>query len=298
MPGVAKTLLAKLTAKTLDCEFSRIQFTTDLMPSDILGTSILNMKTSEFEFRKGPIFSNFILIDEINRAPAKTQAALFEVMEERQVTTDNHTYKMGYPLFIIATQNPIDQEGTYKLPEAQLDRILFKLKLGYPSLEDETKILERFKNDFGQKKVNDINTVLSVDNLKKCSEIVESLHRNLKILQNRKDPTLVALVQKQNESDLEKATGKFEEPKYYGGLNPRNNSRYTNSFNTREDTEVNTGFNPLKNYDYYSVNSSEDRRDTRPTEYTWSEPKVKEPGADYKPGKFKFLDEAISKAKK
>ncbi len=105
-------------------------------------------------------------------------------------------------------------------------------------------------------------------------------------------------MQKQNESDLEKATGKFEEPKYYGGLNPRNNSRYTNSFNTREDTEVNTGFNPLKNYDYYSVNSSEDRRDTRPTEYTWSEPKVKEPGADYKPGKFKHLDDAISKAKK
>tara|TARA_B100000768_G_scaffold182000_1_gene208237 strand:- start:10106 stop:11188 length:1083 start_codon:yes stop_codon:yes gene_type:complete len=176
VPGVAKTLLAKLTAKTLDCEFSRIQFTPDLMPSDILGTSILNMKTAEFEFRKGPIFSNFILIDEINRAPAKTQAALFEVMEERQVTTDNHTYKMGYPLFVIATQNPIDQEGTYKLPEAQLDRFLFKLKLSYPSLEDEAKILERFKNDFGQKKVNDITAVLSVDNLKKCSEIVENLH--------------------------------------------------------------------------------------------------------------------------
>ena len=129
-------------------------------------------------------------------------------------------------------------------------------------------------------------------------KIIESLHRNLKILQNRKDPTLVALAQKQNESDLEKATGKFDEPKYYGGLNPRNNSRYTNSFNTREDTEVNTGFNPLRNYDYYSVGSSEDRRDTRPTVYTFSEPKVKEPGSDYKPGKFKHLDDAISKAKK
>ena len=128
--------------------------------------------------------------------------------------------------------------------------------------------------------------------------IMESLHRNLKILQNRKDPTLVALAQQQNEADLEKAQGKFTEPKYYGGLNPRNNSRYTNSFNTREDTEVNAGFNPLRNYDYYSVGSSEDKRDTRPTVYTFSEPRVKEPGSDYKPGKFKHLDDAISKAKK
>ncbi len=176
VPGVAKTLLVKLTSKTLDCDFSRIQFTPDLMPSDIIGTSILNMKTSEFEFRQGPIFSNFILIDEINRAPAKTQAALFEVMEERQVTSDNHTYKMEYPLFVIATQNPVEQEGTYKLPEAQLDRFLFKLKLNYPSLEDETLILERFKNDFAQKKVEEVNKVLPVSDLKKCADIVEQLH--------------------------------------------------------------------------------------------------------------------------
>ncbi len=176
VPGVAKTLLVKLTAKTLECEFNRIQFTPDLMPSDIIGTSILNMKTSEFEFRKGPIFSNFILIDEINRAPAKTQAALFEVMEERQVTSDNHTYKMDYPLFVIATQNPVEQEGTYKLPEAQLDRFLFKLKLSYPSLENEAEILNRFKNDFSQKKVNEVTSVLGIDELKKCSDIVENLH--------------------------------------------------------------------------------------------------------------------------
>jgi len=127
--------------------------------------------------------------------------------------------------------------------------------------------------------------------------IMESLHRNLKILQNRKDPTLVALAQQQNEADLEKAQGKFTEPKYYGGMNHRNNRRYTTNFNSG-NTEANTGFNPLKNYNYYEVNSSEDRRDTRPTEYTWSEPKVREPGADYKPGKFKHLDDAISKAKK
>jgi len=176
VPGVAKTLLVKLTSKTLSCDFNRIQFTPDLMPSDIIGTSILNMKTSEFEFRKGPIFSNFILIDEINRAPAKTQAALFEVMEERQVTSDNETYKMGYPLFVIATQNPVEQEGTYKLPEAQLDRFIFKIKLSYPTLENETEILKRFRNDFSQKKTEDISAVLSVENLKKCTEIVENLH--------------------------------------------------------------------------------------------------------------------------
>ncbi len=176
VPGVAKTLLVKLTAKTLQCDFSRIQFTPDLMPSDIIGTTILNMKTSEFEFRKGPIFSNFILIDEVNRAPAKTQAALFEVMEERQVTSDNTTYKLDYPLFVIATQNPVEQEGTYKLPEAQLDRFLFKLKLGYPTLDQETAILNRFKNDFSQKATQDIKPVLSIAELKKCAEIVEKIH--------------------------------------------------------------------------------------------------------------------------
>src|SRR5688500_9978900 len=142
VPGIAKTLSAKLLARTLSIDFSRIQFTPDLMPSDILGTSIYNMKTSEFEFRRGPIFSNFVLIDEINRAPAKTQSALFEVMEERQVTVDGTTYPMESPYVVVATQNPIEQEGTYRLPEAQLDRFLFKITIDYPSVDEEVSILE------------------------------------------------------------------------------------------------------------------------------------------------------------
>lgn len=142
VPGIAKTITAKLFAKTLKTDFSRIQFTPDLMPSDILGTSIFNVKASEFEFKKGPIFSNIILIDEINRAPAKTQAAMFETMEERQVTMDGTTYEMDTPFMVLATQNPIEQEGTYALPEAQLDRFLFKIKVAYPSLEDEIKIIK------------------------------------------------------------------------------------------------------------------------------------------------------------
>ena len=142
VPGVAKTITAKLLAKTLAVDFSRVQFTPDLMPSDILGTSIFNVKNSEFEFKKGPIFSNIVLIDEINRAPAKTQAALFEVMEERQITIDGNRYLMAPPFLVFATQNPVEQEGTYALPEAQLDRFLFKINVPYPSLEEEIKILE------------------------------------------------------------------------------------------------------------------------------------------------------------
>lgn len=142
VPGIAKTVTAKLFAKTLKTNFNRIQFTPDLMPSDILGTSVLNMKTSDFEFKKGPIFSNMVLIDEINRAPAKTQAALFEVMEERQVTIDGIRYPMDPPFMVLATQNPIEQEGTYALPEAQLDRFLFKIKVDYPTFEDEVNILK------------------------------------------------------------------------------------------------------------------------------------------------------------
>ena len=141
VPGVAKTVTAKLLAKTIATDFSRIQFTPDLMPSDVLGTSILNMKTSNFEFKKGPIFSNIVLIDEINRAPAKTQAALFEVMEEKQITMDGERYVMNPPFMVLATQNPIEQEGTYALPEAQLDRFLFKINVGYPNLEEEIKII-------------------------------------------------------------------------------------------------------------------------------------------------------------
>src|SRR5699024_7080309 len=142
VPGIAKTLTAKLFAKAIKTDFSRIQFTPDLMPSDVLGTSILNAKKSDFEFKPGPIFSNIILIDEINRAPAKTQAALFEVMEERQVTIDGEEHTMRAPFMVMATQNPIEQEGTYALPEAQLDRFFFKIKITYPPLEDEVKILK------------------------------------------------------------------------------------------------------------------------------------------------------------
>lgn len=143
VPGVAKTLLARLTARLIDADFSRIQFTPDLMPSDVLGTTVFNMKTNEFDFHRGPIFAEMVLVDEINRAPAKTQSALFEVMEERQVSIDGTTYKMGELYTILATQNPVEQEGTYKLPEAQLDRFLMKITMDYPSLEEEVNILER-----------------------------------------------------------------------------------------------------------------------------------------------------------
>ncbi|MGE5106987.1 MAG: AAA family ATPase [Sphingobacteriales bacterium] len=142
VPGVAKTLTAKLLAKIMDVGFSRIQFTPDLMPSDVLGTSVFNPKEAAFQFKRGPIFSNIILIDEINRAPAKTQSALFEVMEERQVTVDGITYPMDTPFMVLATQNPIEQEGTYRLPEAQLDRFIFKIEVKYPALAEEMDILK------------------------------------------------------------------------------------------------------------------------------------------------------------
>ena len=144
VPGVAKTLTAKLLAKTLDGSFKRLQFTPDLMPSDILGTSVFNPKTLEFEYKAGPVFCHLILIDEINRAPAKTQAALFELMEERQITIDGHTHALPDPFVVIATQNPVEQEGTYRLPEAQLDRFLMKIKVGYPSPGEELDLLHRF----------------------------------------------------------------------------------------------------------------------------------------------------------
>lgn len=142
VPGVAKTLTARLLSALIDARFSRIQFTPDLMPSDVLGTSVFNMKTSEFDFHRGPIFADIILADEINRAPAKTQAALFEVMEERQATIDGTTYPMSPIYTILATQNPVEQEGTYKLPEAQLDRFLMKVTMQYPTLDEEVRILE------------------------------------------------------------------------------------------------------------------------------------------------------------
>lgn len=165
VPGIAKTITAKLFARTLKTDFSRIQFTPDLMPSDILGTSIFSAKTSEFEYKKGPIFSNIILIDEINRAPAKTQAAMFETMEERQVTMDGITYPMDVPFMVLATQNPIEQEGTYALPEAQLDRFLFKIKVDYPSVEDEVRIIQSHHERKGEKPQDLIKGVLTKDQL-------------------------------------------------------------------------------------------------------------------------------------
>lgn len=181
VPGIAKTVTAKLFAKTLKTDFSRIQFTPDLMPSDVLGTSVLNMKTTDFEFKKGPIFSNIVLIDEINRAPAKTQAALFEVMEERQITIDGHQYNMEPPFMVLATQNPIEQEGTYALPEAQLDRFLFKIKVDYPDLEDEITILKRH-HERNTAVLTSINEVLNPAQLVEYRKLTHSVIIEEKIL--------------------------------------------------------------------------------------------------------------------
>lgn len=175
VPGVAKTLSAKVLSKTLNIDFSRIQFTPDLMPSDVIGTSVFNMKDSEFIFKKGPIFSNIVLIDEINRAPAKTQAALFEVMEERQITYDGEKYEMEFPFIVIATQNPIEQEGTYALPEAQLDRFLFKITLEYPDLEDEIKILHRYRNNIKPPILDEIQAVISSDDILKIQHLIKNV---------------------------------------------------------------------------------------------------------------------------
>lgn len=144
VPGVAKTQTAKLVAKAVDAAFARIQFTPDLMPSDVIGTPVFNPSDARFEFKKGPVFGNIVLVDEINRAPAKTQAALLEVMEERQISIDGITYKMDAPFMVLATQNPVEQEGTYRLPEAQLDRFLFKIEVPYPEEAEELEILSLF----------------------------------------------------------------------------------------------------------------------------------------------------------
>jgi len=172
VPGVAKTITAKLLAKSLSVDFSRIQFTPDLMPSDILGTSVFNLKDSEFEFKKGPIFSNMILIDEINRAPAKTQAALFEVMEEQQITIDGNRFKLDSPFMVLATQNPVEQEGTYRLPEAQLDRFLFKIDVGYPNLEEEIEILSREHQLKDRAKTDKIISFLNAQQISEYQNIV------------------------------------------------------------------------------------------------------------------------------
>ncbi|MFV9550244.1 AAA family ATPase [Algibacter sp. PT7-4] len=175
VPGVAKTVTAKLLAKSLSVGFSRIQFTPDLMPSDILGTSVFNLKDSEFEFKKGPIFSNMILIDEINRAPAKTQAALFEVMEEQQITIDGNKFFLNSPFMVLATQNPVEQEGTYRLPEAQLDRFLFKIDVDYPNLEEEIEILSREHELKDKVKTDKITSFLTAKQITEYQNLVSQV---------------------------------------------------------------------------------------------------------------------------
>jgi MoxR-like ATPase len=181
IPGIAKTMAAKLLARTIRTNFSRIQFTPDLMPADVIGTAIFNLSNSSFEFQKGPVFSNIVLIDEINRAPAKTQAALIEVMEEKQITVDGVSHVMDKPFFIIATQNPIEQEGTYQLPEAQLDRFVFRIRLNYPSLEDEKKILARYESDFSQP-MDSINAVLDPKEIAGILSLVEKVYIKKEVL--------------------------------------------------------------------------------------------------------------------
>ena len=175
VPGVAKTLTAKLVAKIIDVDFSRIQFTPDLMPSDVVGTSVFNPKEGEFYFKPGPVFSNIILIDEINRAPAKTQAALFEVMEERQVTVDGVTHEMRFPFIILATQNPVEQEGSYRLPEAQLDRFIFKIDVQYPTLQEEIGILNNQHGSTQAMLLTQVNKIVSASDIQEYRSVIQSI---------------------------------------------------------------------------------------------------------------------------
>ena len=183
VPGVAKTLTAKLLAKLVNTQFSRIQFTPDLMPSDVIGTSVFNPQTASFQFKAGPVFSNMVLIDEINRAPAKTQAALFEVMEERQITVDGHTYKMQAPFMVIATQNPVEHEGTYRLPEAQLDRFMMKVVVGYPTLEEEVRILERQGEHGVAELLENVQPIITPEILQNARTMVRQIHVEKKLVE-------------------------------------------------------------------------------------------------------------------
>lgn len=197
-PGIAKTLASKLLASTLDLRFSRIQFTPDLMPSDITGASIFNNKTQDFEFRRGPIFANIILTDEINRSPAKTQAALFEVMEEQQVTIDGISHKVPLPFMVLATQNPIEQEGTYKLPEAQQDRFMFKIRIGYLPLNEEILVLQRFKNQSSSELENKTQKILNDREVSLISQQVKEVFIHDDLIQFIAE----ILIQTRNHKDL------------------------------------------------------------------------------------------------
>jgi MoxR-like ATPase len=183
VPGIAKTLTAKMLSKLISTRFSRIQFTPDLMPSDVTGTTVFNVGSSKFEFNAGPIFSNIVLIDEINRAPAKTQSALFEVMEEKQVTVDGNTYPMEAPFLIFATQNPLEHEGTYRLPEAQLDRFLFKIVVDYPSVSDEFIILKNANFRQGGKELEGVVPVMAAEQLVEFQKVIQKVHVEDHLLQ-------------------------------------------------------------------------------------------------------------------
>ena len=183
VPGVAKTLTAKLMARIIDVDFSRLQFTPDLMPSDVIGTSVFNPKDGDFRFKAGPVFSNIVLIDEINRAPAKTQAALFEVMEERQVTVDGITHLMRFPFIVLATQNPIEQEGTYRLPEAQLDRFLFKIEVNYPSLQEEIAILNNQQGKTQNQLLDEAKKILGPNDIQQYRSLVQQIITESKLVE-------------------------------------------------------------------------------------------------------------------
>lgn len=183
VPGVAKTLTAKLLARMMDVGFSRLQFTPDLMPGDVIGTSVFNPREGSFYFKPGPVFSNIVLIDEINRAPAKTQAALFEVMEERQVTVDGVSHKMQSPFVVLATQNPIEQEGTYRLPEAQLDRFLFKIEIDYPSLQEEILILQNQQGQSQEQLMLGVNKMFTAAAIQQYRSIVQQVSVDAKLIE-------------------------------------------------------------------------------------------------------------------
>ena len=195
VPGVAKTLLARLTSKLIGADFSRVQFTPDLMPSDVLGTSVFNMQNGTFSFHAGPICADLVLVDEINRAPAKTQAALFEVMEERQATIDGETHPMSPLYTIIATQNPVEQEGTYKLPEAQLDRFLMKISMGYPTVDEEVAILERHQQNARLTALDDIVPVVTKDDILEMRQLLTQVYVEPSLLRY-----MVELVQQTRQS--------------------------------------------------------------------------------------------------
>jgi len=176
VPGVAKTLTAKLLAKIIHTKFTRIQFTPDLMPADIIGTSVYNAQTGSFEFKKGPVFSNIVLIDEINRAPAKTQSSLFEVMEERSISVEGKTYRLKPPFMVLGTQNPVEHEGTYRLPEAQLDRFIFKIEIELPKLDEEIEILLRFNETDSREMLEATKAVLEVKDLLELRKLIKQVH--------------------------------------------------------------------------------------------------------------------------